>query len=191
MGRLTYCMLAMFMLFLLVSCGVNTMSSPMESKTAADTSTENAETVPPSVDSSQPTPQDSETGQTPQVKDVDNASEIRLNIVTNDTILTATMEDNSSAKALLELLKDNPLTINMSDYGNMEKVGDLGTNLPRNDEQITTGPGDLVLFQGNIFVIYYAPNSWNFTRLGKIDGITKDEIIDILGSGDVTVTLSI
>jgi hypothetical protein len=73
----------------------------------------------------------------------------------------------------------------------MEKVGGIGTALPRNDEQITTEPGDLILFQGNSLVIYYAPNSWNFTRLGKIDGITKDELTDILGNGDVTVTLSL
>jgi hypothetical protein len=73
----------------------------------------------------------------------------------------------------------------------MEKVGDLGTSLPRNDEQITTEPGDLILYQGNALVIYYAPNSWNFTRLGKIDGITKDELTNILGSGNVTVTLSL
>jgi flavodoxin len=38
-------------------------------------------------------------------------------------------------------------------------IGGLGTSLPRNDEQITTEPGDLILFQGNALVIYYAPNS--------------------------------
>ncbi len=30
--------------------------------------------------------------------------------------------------------------------GNMEKIGSLGTSLPRNDEQITTEPGDLILY---------------------------------------------
>lgn len=44
---------------------------------------------------------------------------------------------------------------------------------------------------GSAFVIYYAPNSWNFTQLGKINDITAQELKDILGSGDVQVTLSV
>lgn len=114
-----------------------------------------------------------------------------LYLTIGDTTLTATLADNSSADALRELLADGPLTIEMSDYGNMEKVGSLGTDLPRNDDQITTQAGDLILYQGNAFVIYYAPNSWNFTRLGKLNDVTADKLKEILGSGGVTVTLSL
>lgn len=114
-----------------------------------------------------------------------------LTITVNDTVLTASLADNSSAQALRELLAEGPLTIDMRDYGSMEKVGPLGTELPRNDEQITTEAGDLILYQGNSFVMYYAPNSWNFTRLGKINDMTADELREVLGDGSVTVTLSI
>lgn len=81
----------------------------------------------------------------------------------------------------------------MDDYGNMEKVGSLGFSLPRNDRQTTTAPGDLILYQGNSFVIYYDTNSWNFTRLGKVDGVSsRNEMLDLLGGkGEVTVTLSL
>lgn len=81
----------------------------------------------------------------------------------------------------------------MSDYGDMEKVGSLGTSLPRNDRQTTTSPGDLILYLGSSFVIYYDTNSWNFTRLGKVDQVTtREEMLALLGGkGDVTVTLSI
>ena len=72
-----------------------------------------------------------------------------------------------------------------------KKVGSLGTSLPSNNEQITTEAGDLILYMGNAFVIYYAPNSWNFTRLGKIQNVTGDELKEILGDGDVTVVLSL
>lgn len=105
--------------------------------------------------------------------------------------LTAMLEDNSSTKALIAALEDDPITIDMSDYANMEKVGSLGVTLPRNDEQITTKVGDLILYQGNAFVIYYAPNSWSFTRLGKIDDVTQEELKEILRNGDVNVTLSL
>lgn len=118
--------------------------------------------------------------------------QIKLKItIDGQTELTATLVDNSSTAALIDLVKANPLTIAMHDYGNMEKVGSIGTTLPRNDEQITTEAGDLILYQGNAFVIYYAPNSWSFTRLGKIDNVTQDELKAILGDGDVTVTLEL
>ena len=78
----------------------------------------------------------------------------------------------------------------MHDYGSFEKVGPLGGELPRNDEDITTVPGDVILYQGNQVTIYYDENRWNFTRLGHID-IDQDELKSILGSGDVTVTLSV
>ena len=114
-----------------------------------------------------------------------------MNIKTGNKVLTATLADNSSVEALVELLTKGPLTIEMSDYGNMEKVGPIGTTLPGNDEQITTEPGDIILYQGSALVIYYAPNTWNFTRLGKIDNITQDELKAILGDGDITVTLEL
>lgn len=116
-------------------------------------------------------------------------TKLKLNIDNHE--LTATLYDNSSVDALVEALSEGPITINMSDYANMEKVGSLGMSLPQNNEDINTEVGDLILYQGNSFVIYYSNNSWSLTRLGKIDNITGEELIEILGDGDVTVTLSI
>lgn len=79
----------------------------------------------------------------------------------------------------------------MSDYGNFEKVGALPQALPTNDEDITTEAGDLILYLGKYFVIYYAPNTWDFTRLGKINNITQSELKSILGTGNVSVVLSL
>ncbi len=117
-------------------------------------------------------------------------SDNKLKISVNGKELTATLEDNSSAKALAKLLKKGALTIEMSDYGSFEKVGDLPQSLPRNDETITTVPGDIILYQGSRITIYYDENTWNFTKLGSIDNITQEELKAILGGGDVTVTLS-
>lgn len=52
---------------------------------------------------------------------------------------------------------------------------------------------NLILYQGNPLVIYYDTNSWNFTRLGKVDGVTTcEQILDLLGgTGNITVTLSL
>jgi hypothetical protein len=40
-------------------------------------------------------------------------------------------------------------------------------------------------------VIYYAPNTWTFTRLGKINDVTPEELKRVLGEGDVTVILEV
>jgi hypothetical protein len=114
-----------------------------------------------------------------------------MKITIGNTVLTATLVENSSVDALKAALAEGPITITMRDYGNMEKVGPLETNLPRNDTQITTEAGDIILYQGNAFVIYYASNSWNLTRLGKVNDVTAEELKEILGDGNVTITLSL
>ena len=108
-----------------------------------------------------------------------------------DRYYSIDLENNSSAEACLEKIKKDPLTVDMQDYGNFEKVGDLPWSLPTNDERITTKPGDIILYQGNKITIYYDENTWNFTKLGSINGVTGDELKEALGDGDVTVEFSV
>ncbi|WP_256729222.1 cyclophilin-like fold protein [Treponema parvum] len=114
---------------------------------------------------------------------------MKITITVNGKTLTASLFDNSSARALVELLQKGEVTIDMHDYGNFEKVGELPVTLPRNDRQISTDSGDLILYQGKSFVIYYDKNSWNFTPLGKLEGIDKAELKALLGAGNVTAVL--
>lgn len=108
-----------------------------------------------------------------------------------DRTLTVDLADNSSADALVSLLESGPVSIDMRDYEGMEKVGMLGSTLPTNDTRITTEPGDVILYQGSALVIYYAPNTWSFTRLGKIRDLTATELVAVLGPNNVWVTLSL
>lgn len=121
------------------------------------------------------------------------SSEITDTIIlsVNGSELTATLEDNSSAEALVKLLEQGPLTINMEDYANMEKVGPIGQSLPRNDTPTNTEAGDIILYQGNQLVVYYGTNSWNFTPIGKIQGVSTNELRSILGRGNATITFSL
>lgn len=121
----------------------------------------------------------------------ESMSNSTIKIEVNGTTLTATLKDNLSTRALVNLLKEGPLTINMNDYARMEKVGPIGTTLPQCNERLTTQPGDLILYLGQYFVIYYAQNTYSLTPLGKIDNTSGDELIRILGNGDVTVTISL
>ena len=115
---------------------------------------------------------------------------MKIAISVNGHDLTATLEDNSSARALMELLKNSDLTVSAHDYGGFEKVGDLPQSLPRNDESINTSPGDIILYLGSSICFYYGTNSWNFTRLGRIDGAESLDIKAIYGSGYATFVLS-
>lgn len=116
--------------------------------------------------------------------------ELKMKIQVGDTIFTAALTDNSSVYALKELMSDGPLTLNMSDYAGMEKGADLGVTLPQNNEQMNTQAGDIILYQGRTFVIYYDTNSWSLTPIGKIEDVNAEELKETLGTGDVMVTIS-
>lgn len=115
-----------------------------------------------------------------------------IRITVQGSTFTVTLEQNAATEALKARLASGDVTLLMNDYGNMEKVGSLGFSLPRNDTRITTSPGVLVLYQGNMLVLFYGSNTWSYTPLGKVDGVdTRDGMLNLLGgSGDVTLTLS-
>ena len=139
--------------------------------------------TPPQPAASEPdTSQQSEMGEVSQEGSA-------LKITVGDYELLATFEDNSSVREFKKLLEQGPLTIDMEDYGGFEKVGPLGTTLTRNDQQITTEPGDVILYQGSQITIYYGVNSWNFTLLGRIDDPAN--LKEKLGDGTVQVTFSL
>ena len=108
----------------------------------------------------------------------------------NGETVSIEWEDNESVEELRKLCEEEPLTIRMSMYGGFEQVGSLGTNLPRNDVQTTTSSGDIVLYSGNQIVVFYGSNSWAYTRLGHITDQNETGMEQLLGNGDVTLTIS-
>jgi len=118
-------------------------------------------------------------------------TEVKMKIQVGDITFTATLVKNSSVDAFKELMADGSLTLNMSDYANMEKGADLGVTLPQNNEHMNIQAGDIILYQGRTFVIYYNTNSWSLTPIGKIDNVDAETLRETLGPGDVTVTLSL
>lgn len=117
-------------------------------------------------------------------------TEMKMKIQVGDATFTATLAENSSVDALMELMEDGSLILDMSDYANMEKGADLGVTLPQNNEQMNVQAGDIILYQGRTFVIYYDTNSWSLTPIAKIDNVDAEELREALGTGDVTVTIS-
>lgn len=125
------------------------------------------------------------TGETTVTDNTESRAALMVRI--GEKTLCAALENNSSAAEFVEKLSFEPITVEMSDYGNFEKVGDLPWTLTRNDALITTKPGDIILYQGDKITIYYDENTYSFTRLGSI-GASGKELREILGEGNVTVS---
>ncbi len=122
-------------------------------------------------------------------KEDSEVTPLKMNVQIGDSVFTATLEENEAVSALVEMLEEAPVVIEMSDYSGFEKVGSLGASLPADDSQTTTQAGDIVLYCGDQIVIFYGSNSWSYTRLGRIDDLTGWE--EALGSGNVTITFSL
>jgi len=104
--------------------------------------------------------------------------------------VTVDWENNDAVAALSEEVQKQTLTIDMSMYDDFEQVGELGMSLPADDEQITTKAGDIMLYAGDNIVIFYGSNTWSYTPLGKITDKSPEEMAEILGQGDVTITIN-
>ena len=181
-------------LLLLSACSSDASSSPTAASVARS-SQSTAGDIQSSSQSTTNSPQSSSSETLPANSSSSDTSKgtavMKLKIHVNDTTFTATLADNSSAEAFVEYLSQGDLTLDMHDYGNFEKVADLPRSFPRNDTQIDTDAGDIILYQGKSITIYYDKNSWNFTRLGKIDNVNKKRLKQILGDGNATVTFSV
>ena len=109
----------------------------------------------------------------------------------NDNIFDIELENNSAAQEFIKELKKGNITVNATEYGGFEKVGELGFSLPTSDENINTEPGDIVLYQGDKISLFYGSHSWSYTKLGKIDNISSNELKEVLGPGNVTLVFSL
>lgn len=117
----------------------------------------------------------------------------KLYLTIDGQTLPATLVSNKATEALVAALAESPITYQADDYGGFEKVGDLGRSLPTNNTQITTQAGDVILYSGNQIVLFYGSNSWSYTRLGRIEFDSLEQLKEFLkaGKGKVSVTLSV
>ena len=118
---------------------------------------------------------------------------VEIKITVSGKSLPVKIEDNVATKALVAALREASITYEAHDYGGFEKVGGIGRTLPSGDSQITTQPGDVILYASDQIVLFYGSNSWSYTRIGKIQYGTLDELKSFLqaGKGKISVTLSL
>ncbi|MBO4719084.1 MAG: hypothetical protein J5658_04330 [Prevotella sp.] len=106
---------------------------------------------------------------------------------------TATLVDNAATQALVAKLQEAPVNVSLNSSGGFEIWGALGFSLPTSNEQVNAQPGDIVLYNGSNICMFYGTNSWSYTRLGKIDGLSESDLRTFLkaGQSSISVTLSL
>ena len=119
----------------------------------------------------------------------DQTTTMIMNITAGGKTITATLAGNATAKELAEKLKAGAITVRMKANG-FEHYGPLGFSLTSHNEQVTAVSGDIMLYNGNNICVFYGSNSWSYTQLGKVDGLSADELKAVFGSGDISVTYS-
>lgn len=119
-------------------------------------------------------------------------STMTININIDGTTQNVTLANNVATQALIAKLQEGPVTISLNSNGDFEIWGSLGFSLPRADEWFEAQPGDVVLYSGSNICIFYGQNSYSYTPLGKIKGLSTDALKSFLKSGqsNISVTLS-
>ena len=119
-----------------------------------------------------------------------NDEEENMKLYFNDIEIPVIWEDNQTVQELMEEAGKGDVVVQMSMYSDNEQVGSLGKSYTKNDEQITTHSGDIVLYSGDKIVVFYGSNSWAYTRLGKMN-IPKGDVTELLSNGDIILKIAI
>ena len=133
-------------------------------------------------------------GQASDVGSGSGETEVKtIYITTGDKTERIQLADTEAAAALTYRLAEGDVTVSADDYGGFEKVGGLGFSLPQGDERLTAQAGDVMLYMGNQIVFFYGGNSYSYTRLGYIAGLSPQHLREFLcaGEGKVHITLSL
>ena len=116
-----------------------------------------------------------------------------MNITIDGKTQSVKLADNEATRALTKKLQEAPINVTLNTNGDFEIWGALGFSLPRADEWFDARPGDVVLYSGSNICIFYGSNTYSYTRLGMIEGLSAAALKTFLkgGQNNITVTLSL
>ena len=161
--------LCLLLASLLGACSQQKPAIPSQAPTITDSITLPAETE---TISSEPAPQ-----------------ETLLVLSVNGNELDVLWENNETVKELLSYTQTESIVVNATRYGGFEQVGSLPQGFSRSDVQLTTEPGDIVLYSGDQLVLFFGSNSWSYTKLGHIEGLSQDELSELLGGSSAVIEI--
>lgn len=178
---------ALVAMLLLVGCAQGQASPSVDVSSKSATSTSASSTSAESTDAANVKSTTATTNDSTESKEAVGSFVISA----NGKQLEVQLANTNAARALAEHLQTEPVTVDLHPYGGFEQVGPLPWALPESDEQITTSPGDVMLYQGNQITIFTGSNSWAYTPLGNIEGATSDTLREVFGDDAVEITLSL
>ena len=115
--------------------------------------------------------------------------EAALVLSVNGNELDVRWENNETVKELLSYTQEKSIVVNTTKYGGFEQVGSLPQGFSRSDVRLTTEPGDIVLYSGDQLVLFFGSNSWSYTKLGHIEGLSQDELSELLGGSSAVIEI--
>ena len=176
------------------------LSAKEEENNAEDSETDAQEPVPdgtenpistdvPSAETQPEKPEPSTETDVPVEEEPAQMPTLMLSI--DGTPVTVLWEDNEAVSELLTTAQNGAIEVSASRYGGFEQVGSLPRSFSRSDVQTTTQPGDIVLYSGNQLVIFFGSNSWSYTKLGHIKGLSADELAVLLDKEQTVIELQL
>ncbi len=100
----------------------------------------------------------------------------------------ARFSDDPFAKDLVKKLNLGPITVEMHDFGNFDKIGSLPWTLTRRFSWRSEQSTETILFQGNRITVFC---DWDYTTIATVEGTSKEEFLEAIGYGGVNVTFSL
>lgn len=113
-----------------------------------------------------------------------------LTLTVDGKALDVEWEQNASVRTLKALAR-GVVDVRGVRYGDFEQVVEIGSTLPSSDSVMTSEPGDIFLYMGNKIVLFYGSNEYSYTPLGKITGMSQEDLEDLLGKRSVQITLTV
>ncbi len=110
---------------------------------------------------------------------------IDMKLIIDEKEINCTWYDNDSVK---EINSIKPIEINMNIYGGFEQVGSIGKIIKSDDENITTNPGDIVLYNSSNIVVFFGKNTWSYTKLGHIN-LSEEELKELLNKPSINLKI--
>lgn len=114
---------------------------------------------------------------------------IDMELYFDDNYIPVDWENNATVSELLAEVERGDIIVPMRMYGGNEQFGPLGKRYTNNDARMRTENGDIVLYSSDQIVVFYGSNTWEYTKLGKMQ-LSDEEVTELLSNGDITLKIT-
>ena len=122
-----------------------------------------------------------------QAETLQTENDMKMYITIAGQTQSVVLANNAATQELVTRLHNGAVTVTLNSSGGFEIWGPLGFSLPTSNQQMMAQPGDVVLYNGSNICLFYGSNSWSYTRLGKIEGLSESQLRTFLKAGESNI----